>query len=181
MDSSGGLVNTYGPGGLLERFRHTFINSPYLFDPSGNTVHRVRSNDPDTSSDHAEFVQDTALYDAQGLLHADIDALTGGYNVLNLDAVGFQGQTGSYTDIETIHAVAGLYTALSGPGAIYYDPLTAQGMARSREDALNTYDQLLHPFDGWTFGAYAHEAGQFGIGEGKGRAVERHTGQEGRG
>ena len=39
---------------------------------------------------------------------------------------------------------------------------------RSRADALNTYDQLLHPFDGWTFGAYAHEAGQFGIGEGKG-------------
>jgi len=41
-------------------------------------------------------------------------------------------------------------------------------MARSRADAANTYDQLLHPFDGWTFGAYAHEAGQFGIGEAKG-------------
>jgi len=26
----------------------------------------------------------------------------------------------------------------------------------------------LHPFDGWTFGAYAHEVGQFGIGEAKG-------------
>ena len=41
-------------------------------------------------------------------------------------------------------------------------------MARSQADALNTFDQLLHPFDGWTFGAYAHEAGQFGIGEAKG-------------
>ncbi len=41
-------------------------------------------------------------------------------------------------------------------------------MARSRADAANTYDQLLHPFDGWTFGAYAHEVGQFGIGEAKG-------------
>ena len=27
---------------------------------------------------------------------------------------------------------------------------------------------MLHPFDGWTFGAYAHEVGQFGIGEAKG-------------
>ena len=43
-------------------------------------------------------------------------------------------------------------------------------MARSRADALNTFDQLLHPFDGWTFGAYAHEVGQFGIGEAKGFA-----------
>ena len=62
--------------------------------------------------------------------------------------------------MESVRAAAGLYTALSGPGAVYYDPLTAQGTARSRADALNTYDQLLHPFDGWTFRAYAHEVGQ---------------------
>jgi len=82
--------------------------------------------------------------------------------------VGYQGQTGNYTDTETLHAAAGLFTALSGPGGLYYNPESGVGMARSRADALNTYDQLLHPFDGWTFGAYAHEVGQFGIGEGKG-------------
>ena len=53
-------------------------------------------------------------------------------------------------------------------------------MARSQADALNTFDQLLHPFDGWTFGAYAHEAGQFGIGEAKGFA-NFGVGQQGSG
>jgi len=101
-------------------------------------------------------------------LRADIDTITGGFNRSHLDPVGFQGQTGNYTDTETLHAAAGLYAALSGPGGIYYSPESGVGMARSRADALNTYDQLLHPFDGWTFGAYAHEAGQFGIGEAKG-------------
>ena len=152
------------------RFNYRVYDSKNLLPirPNGNLVHRVRSAGPDTTSNFAEFVQDTDLYDSQGLLHADIDTLIGGYNVANLDAVGFQGQSGSYTDIETIHRAAGLFTALSGPGAIYYDPLTAVGMARRRADALNTFDQLLHPFDGWTFGAYAYEAGQFGIGEAKG-------------
>ena len=82
--------------------------------------------------------------------------------------MGYQGQSGNYTDLETQHQAAGLYTALSGPIGIYYDPSSGVGMARSEADALNTYDQLLHPFDGWTFGAYAKTAGEFGVGEGKG-------------
>jgi len=108
------------------------------------------------------------MSDSQGLLRADIDTITGGFNRSHLDPVGFQGQSGNYTDTETLHAAAGLYAALSGPGGIYYSPESGVGMARSRADAANTYDQLLHPFDGWTFGAYAHEVGQFGIGEAKG-------------
>jgi len=173
LNSAGGPVNTYayGANGLLERFQHTNSGVPYLvylFDPNGNPVHRVRSIDPNTSSGDAVFAQDTVLYDSQGLLRADIDTITGGFNRSHLDPVGFQGQSGSYTDTETLHAAAGLYAALSGPGGIYYSPESGVGMARSRADAANTYDQLLHPFDGWTFGAYAHEAGQFGIGEAKG-------------
>ncbi len=41
-------------------------------------------------------------------------------------------------------------------------------MARSQADGINAYADALNPFADWTFGAYLHEAGQFGIGEGKG-------------
>ena len=173
MSSTGAPLNTYayGVGGLLERFQHTNSGIPYivyLFDPNGNPVHRVRSIDPATSSGAAVFAQDTVIYDSQGLLHADIDTISGGYNASHLDPVGYQGQSGNYTDLETQHQAAGIYTALSGPIGIYYDPSSGVGMARSAADALNTYDQLLHPFDGWTFGAYAKTAGEFGVGEVKG-------------
>ena len=116
----------------------------------------------------SRLVSDTVIYDSQGLLHADIDTISGGYNASHLDPVGYQGQSGNYTDLETQHQAAGIYTALSGPIGIYYDPSSGVGMARSAADALNTYDQLLHPFDGWTFGAYAKTAGEFGVGEVKG-------------
>jgi len=66
------------------------------------------------------LVQDTAVYDSQGLLHADIDTLTGGFNSGHLDPIGFKGELGNYTDVETQKQVAGLYTALSGPGGASY-------------------------------------------------------------
>lgn len=48
------------------------------------------------------FVRNVALYDSQGLLHADIDTITGGFNANYLGPVGFQGQSGNYTDTKTL-------------------------------------------------------------------------------
>ena len=93
------------------------------------------------------FVQDTAVYDAQGLLHGDIDTITGGFNSSHLDPVGYQGESGNYTDLETLHTASGLYTALSGPGGIYYNPQTGVGMARSRSGALNEYSDELNDLE----------------------------------
>ena len=145
MSSTGAPLNTYanGPSGLLERFQHTNSGVPYvlyLFDPNGSLVHRVRSIDPNTSSGAAVFVQDTAVYDSQGLLHADIDTLSGGFNSGHLDPVGYKGELGNYTDLETQRSVSGLYTALSGPGGVlYYDPLSGVAMARSEAARVNEY------------------------------------------
>jgi len=44
--------------------------------------------------------------------------------------------------------VAGLYTALSGPGgASYYDPLTGVGMARDQADSANEYSDNLNSLE----------------------------------
>jgi len=44
--------------------------------------------------------------------------------------------------------VAGLYTALSGPGgASYYDPLTGVGMARDKADSANEYSDNLNSIE----------------------------------
>ena len=69
-----------------------------------------------------------------------------------------------------MRTASGLYMGLTAPGGLttYYDPLRGLGFTRDQEDALNTYSQMLNPFEGWTLGAYAHEAGQFGVGELKG-------------
>jgi len=91
------------------------------------------------------LVQDTAVYDSQGLLHADIDTLSGGFNSGHLDPIGYKGELGNYTDLETQRQVSGLYTALSGPGgAGYYDPLTGVGMARDAADSANEYSDNLN-------------------------------------
>jgi prepilin-type processing-associated H-X9-DG protein len=41
-------------------------------------------------------------------------------------------------------------------------------MARSQAEGINAYLNNLNPFAGWSWGAYLHEVGQFGIGEAKG-------------
>ena len=92
-----------------------------------------------------------------------------GVGVGQHDPSGFGGQGGQYTDVESVRAASGLYTALSGlVGALYYDPVSGVGLARSRADSVNAYFGALNPFSDWSWGAYFHEVGQFGIGEGKG-------------
>jgi len=168
LSSTGAPVTTYayGPSGLLERFQHTNAGVPYvlyLFDPNGNPVHRVRSIDPNVTSGAAVFVQDTALYDSTGLLHADIDTLTGGFNSGHLDPIGYKGELGNYTDLETQQAVAGLYTALSGPGgASYYDPMTGVGMARDQADSANEYSDNLNSVEPALHNTFVDVAGLVG-------------------
>lgn len=172
LSSTGTPVITYaqGPSGLLERFQHTNTGVPYvlyLFDPNGNSVHRVRSIDPNTGSGAAVFVQDTAVYDSQGLLHADIDTLSGGFNSGHLDPVGYKGELGNYTDLETQRQVGGLYTALSGPGGVlYYDPLSGVAMARSEAASVNEYANNINAIEPALHETFVGAAGIVGFAAG---------------
>ena len=65
-----------------------------------------------------------------------------------------------------------LHRPIGAGGSLYYDPLSAAGMARSRADSVNAYMGAPNPFSDWSWGADFHELGQFGIGEGKGQAAE---------
>ena len=69
-----------------------------------------------------------------------------------------------------MRTASGLYMGLTAPGGLttYYDPLTGLGFSRRQEAVLNTYAQNINPFAGWTFGAYAQTAQEFGVGEIKG-------------
>jgi len=120
----------------------------------------VRSIDPNVSSGAAVLVQDVAVYDSQGLLHADIDTLTGGFNSGHLDPIGYKGELGNYTDVETQKQVFGLYTALSGPGGSgYYDPLTGVSMARDAADSANEYADNLNSIEPALHSAFVMGAG----------------------
>ena len=70
----------------------------YAFDPAGNLVERPRGTDPNAA--YTDYVSDTAVYDSYGQLRADIDATTGQEYAAG-DPVGFGGQFGCYTDLET--------------------------------------------------------------------------------
>ena len=103
----------------------------------------------------AVFVRENAIYDAMGMLHADIDTISGGFIQGRVDPVSYKGQIGQYTDIETLHLVNGFYTALSGPGGIYYNPESGVGMARHEATIANDYAGLTE------FGLTSEETAEF--------------------
>ena len=120
LNSAGSVVaaNGIGADGVRSRYNPT---SPtvgthwyFTYDPQGNLVQRQNEN-------NTQFlVSDTALYDAYGVLRADITPTTGGSSN-HRDPIGFGGQWGYYTDYES-----GLLLLTHR----YYDPATGRFVNR---------------------------------------------------
>ena len=133
LKADGTLINTfaYGPNGLVERYIHSIPGYiGYTFDPQGTLVQRHRQVD--------NFVPaaDTAIYDAFGILDADVDGLNGGAYP-GRDSVGYLGQSGHYTDRETISVSPG---GLLSVGGTYYD--AKQGRYVTRGSNINGFKAL---------------------------------------
>ncbi len=79
---------------------------------------------------------DTAIYDAFGILDADVDGLNGGAYP-GRDSVGYLGQSGHYTGRETISISPG---GLLSVGGTYYD--AKQGRFVTRGSNINGFKAL---------------------------------------
>jgi YD repeat-containing protein len=171
LDQTGAPLYThvYGEDGLIQRYRHreatSFPFDTFLYDPSGNLVHHVSPTSiVSVAGGGGTFVRENAIYDSLGFLHADIDATSGGLFAARIDSVGYKGQIGQYTDTETLHLANGFYTALSGPGGVFYNPESGVAMARTAAKLENDFAGLtefgLDPRESEEFNASLPKAKQ---------------------
>ncbi len=115
----------YGPTGLLSRGPGAAYL--YTFDPLGSLA-----EDIDASADGGRVT----VYDAYGENYYDSKSVNGDAYGLQ-DQVGFSGQWGAYTDLETADS-SGTPQVLMG--ARYYDPISARFTSRDPlGDDVNDY------------------------------------------
>ena len=111
-------VNGYTADGLRTRLdeRVSGCAFDYLYDPQGNLVLRQSSGQPDG-------LHDIEIYDGYGSLRSDttITSIGSQDNAAPYDPIGFGGQFGYYTDLET-----GLVSCTHR----YYDPGTGRWLTR---------------------------------------------------
>ncbi len=107
----------------------------YAFDPAGNLVHRLRDG----------TVLSNSWFDSYGGLIYD-DSSTGQRPYPSPDSVGYQGQWGAYTDVESrAYAQYLRWVFVDGD---YYHPLTGSFLTR-RSAGTNEYVGTVNPAAGW--------------------------------
>jgi len=107
----------------------------YAFDPAGNLVHRFRDG----------TVLSNSWFDSYGGLFYD-DSQTGQRPYPSPDSVGYQGQWGAYTDIESRNYAQYLrWVFVDGD---YYHPLTGNFLTR-RSAGTNEYSAGVNPTTTW--------------------------------
>ena len=107
----------------------------YAFDPAGNLVHRLRYG----------TVLSNSWFDSYGGLLYD-DSETGVKPYPSPDSVGYQGQWGAYTDVESrAYAQYLRWVFVDGD---YYHPLTGTFLTR-RSAGTNEYSAGVNPVDNW--------------------------------
>jgi YD repeat-containing protein len=117
----------YGANGLAMSFRSLPASfSVYAYDPFGRRINRI---------DHDDFAngylgQAVAWYDAYGGVAFDFSPRSGGNYAR--DSVGYLGQWGYYTDVES--APVGSLTGLLYVDASYYDPSRGLRLNRGPND-----------------------------------------------
>ncbi len=104
----------WGADGLRARYQGGNIYNLYQYDPLGSYLQRTQTNTYPTN-----LVTDTGPFEAWGL--PLVDKSSTGATLNRHDAVGFQGQAGAYTDLET---------GLVLMGRRYYDPGTGRFVTR---------------------------------------------------
>ncbi|GIV15904.1 MAG: hypothetical protein KatS3mg022_1339 [Armatimonadota bacterium] len=103
----------------------------YAFDPAGNLVHRLRNG----------TVLSNSWFDSYGVLVYD-DSSTGQRPYPSPDSVGYQGQWGAYTDVESrAYAQYLRWVFVDGD---YYHPLTGTFLTR-RSAGTNEYVGTVNP------------------------------------
>jgi hypothetical protein len=107
----------------------------YAFDPAGNLVHRLRDG----------TVLSNSWFDSYGGLLYD-DSATGVRPYPSPDSVGYRGQWGAYTDVESrAYAQYLRWVFVDGD---YYHPLTGTFLTR-RSAGTNEYSAGVNPVDSW--------------------------------
>jgi len=107
----------------------------YAFDPAGNLVHRLRDG----------TVLSNSWFDSYGGLLYD-DSATDVRPYPSPDSVGYQGQWGAYTDVESrAYAQYLRWVFVDGD---YYHPLTGTFLTR-RSAGTNEYSAGVNPVDSW--------------------------------
>jgi YD repeat-containing protein len=107
----------------------------YAFDPAGNLVHRLRNG----------TVLSNSWFDSYGGLLYD-DSATDVKPYPSPDSVGYQGQWGAYTDVESrAYAQYLRWVFVDGD---YYHPLTGTFLTR-RSAGTNEYSAGVNPVDSW--------------------------------
>ena len=123
----------WGAKGIFESWTPSQGRIAYLFDPQGNVVSRRTQSGPTAGQ-----WQDVRVYDAYGKLQ-DYDT-----NVDQSDPVGYNGQSGYYTDVPSL-AANGSVAAQSGLVLCtyrYYSPDLARWLTRDPlgyEGGINVY------------------------------------------
>jgi len=124
----------YGANGLACSERQDG-HMVYAFDPAGNLVHRLRYG----------TVLSNSWFDSYGGLLYD-DSETGVKPYPSPDSVGYRGQWGAYTDVESrAYAQYLRWVFVDGD---YYHPLTGTFLTR-RSAGTNEYSAGVNPVDSW--------------------------------
>ncbi len=149
LNASGQLVTFYvtGATGLLQRSYYSIPGTAsselirqFAYDPEGHLVHRVRKGD--IASPQRLYAADSAIYDANGGLWADVDFQTLGRFPAD-DPVGAYGQAGAYSDLELRPSLDATPLLVWGSG--YVDPLTLK--AHTRTKGLSVEEAEALPYE----------------------------------